>query len=111
MTDDALVEEVARAIYAVIPNFGMETRPTTSPGRPYEKVRVDDPWEEAPDRHADCRAQARAVIPLISKHVQEKMLRDLLSETFVSQPSGSVVPIFDKEDLLAFAASKGIKIE
>lgn len=55
-------EMAAQAIYAALPNFGMEWRPNTAGG--LSQVRVDDAWEDAPDRHEDCRRQARAVLAL-----------------------------------------------
>lgn len=58
--DAKALEDVARAIYGVMPNYGVEWRPNTNGGS--SQVRVDDPWEDAPDRHADCLAQAEAAI-------------------------------------------------
>lgn len=39
---------------------GMVWQPNTRGG--HSQVRVDDTWDEAPDRHEDCRRQARAAI-------------------------------------------------
>lgn len=50
----------ARAVYETLPNFGMERRPNTAGG--YEVVRVDDTWEDAPNRHDECTRQAEAAV-------------------------------------------------
>lgn len=64
-----MVERVARAIYAQIPNGGTvripNTLPSASNGRyplPYDLEYQADKWEEAPDRHEQCLNIARAAI-------------------------------------------------
>jgi hypothetical protein len=55
-------EEVARAIYARIPTWGLVRQPLTTMEPSYATVRVDDTWEQAEDRHDECRAHATAVL-------------------------------------------------
>lgn len=61
MSDNVgLKERAARAVYAQMPNFGLQWVANTEGG--YSQRRVDDAWEEAPDRHDECRRIAQAVI-------------------------------------------------
>ncbi len=67
---EEMIEATARAVYAVIPNGGEENRLTTATSQSgravYERVFVEDTWEEAPDRHDKCREIARAAIAAMS---------------------------------------------
>lgn len=74
--DTKALEAAARAVYAVLPNFGMEWQPNTAGGR--SKVRVDDPWEDAPDRHEDCTRQAQAAIEAYLSQAPTPSRNDIL---------------------------------
>lgn len=54
------IEEVARAIYAEMPNGAFVWEPNTAGGS--SQVFRADAWENAPDRHEDCLRQARAAL-------------------------------------------------
>lgn len=55
-----MIEKCARAVYALSPNGGYVRQPNTAGG--WDSVFVPDPWDEAPDRHEDCREVAAAVL-------------------------------------------------
>ena len=73
------IDEVAKAVYAVIPNGGEVHRLTTATSQSgraiYEKVFVADTWDEAPDRHDKCREIARAAIAAYLRVVPSEALK------------------------------------
>lgn len=57
-----MIERLAKAIYAHIPTWQIVREyDTTGSDRKVER-RVDDTWEEAEDRHEECREFARVVL-------------------------------------------------
>lgn len=70
MTRDELIEEMARAIYAEIPNGGTVSIPTTSSTPPFYRYEYrPDSWDDAPDRHNQCREIAASVLAAVERHV------------------------------------------
>ena len=78
MDNADLTEAVARAIYARIPNTHQEREPCTATdqhGNPLygRLISVPDKWEEAEDRHEQCKELARAAIAALTAFLADAL--------------------------------------
>ncbi len=68
MSGVELAERAARAVYAQMPNISVDWVANTVGG--YSQRRIAVAWEDAKDRHDDCRRIADAVISEIEAAYQ-----------------------------------------
>lgn len=106
--EDVLVEEAAKAIYARIPTFMIVNRVGTDVHGTITPTRIEDTWEEAEDRHEECRDLARAALSVIPR------IRDIIA--FETEQCARTIDRYIIEDrpadvktLLALKMAKSIR--